>query len=290
MVINCTNVESKEIENVKPHIPKHFLKVPKEIILQTDLSEHRISILCYLNYNQTWNYSVHYSPTFMIQWCGYKANWRKLKNGRKNIYEKFLCCMLWLYDKEYIYNFNSEKYVQNTFQSSVLNKDKIMPPDNFGLVYDFEIEAIMNYKSPYRPLNSSILLLLLSYIRSYTWVRKTGVIEYSETTKREKPEIFHSQFKTMGHYLGIKEKMISKATRVLEEMNLIKTHRMPSYKDIDGNWHTDDIIFVCPYKIVVENHSMRICTRKQYNWEKELENGILYLRYSKHMRKKYFQE
>lgn len=279
-----------EIEKVKPCIPKHFIKVPKELILQPELPEHRISILFYLNYNQTWDYCTHYSPTFMIRWCDYKANWRKLKNGKENIYEKFLRCMKWFHENGYIYDFDSEKYIYNTFQSSLLNKDKIIPPNNFGIIYDFEIDTIMKYKSPYRPLNHSILLLLLAYIRAYTWIRKTELSGHSETSKKSKPEIFHSQFKTMGGFLGVKEKLISKATYVLEEMNIIKIHRMPCYQDKDGNWHTDDVIFICPYKIVVIENKLFVCDKKIYDWEKELKNGIAYLRNINHTSKKFYQE
>lgn len=224
----------------------------------------------------------------MLQWCGYKPNWRKLKD-KDNIYEKFLKCMKWLHESGYIFDFDLEKYRQNTFQSSFLNKEKINPSNNFGIIYDFEIETIMKYESSYRPLNHSILLLVLSYIRAYTWIRTTQTTGHSKKSQRNKPEIFHSQFKIMGEYLGVREKLLSKAVSALEKMNIIKTHRMPSYQDQDGNWHTDDVIFICPYKIII-NKSFFICDKETYDWEKELENGILYLRNINYKSKKFYQD
>lgn len=225
----------------------------------------------------------------MIQWCGYKPNWRKLKDNKENIYDKFLRCMKWLHENGYILDFNSEKYIQSTFQSSFLNKEKLLPPNNFGIIYDFEIETIMKYVSSYRPLSKSILLLVLSYLRAFTWLRATAISGHSDKSKKSKPEIFHSQFKTMGEYLGIKEKLISKAITVLEKMEIIKTHRMPCFQDSGGTWHSDDIIFVFRYKIIVSNNVLHICTKEEYDFEQELEYGINYLRNLNHVSKKFYQ-
>ena len=84
--------------------------------------------------------------------------------------------------------------------------------------------------------------------------------------------------------------MISKATEILEQMGLIKTHRMPRYQDFDGQWHTDDIIYLIPYKIIYENKKFYICSKDEYNPQKELENGIIYLRNMNHISKKFYQE
>lgn len=275
-------------EIILPQIPQHYVKVPKEIIKDTSLTEHRISTLIYLNYNQTWDKMVGYSPKHIIQWSGYKPNWR---SGMKdNIYDKFKNCMSWFHQNGYILDFDEELFKQNTFQSSSLNKEKLSPQDNFGLIYDFEIEAIINYKSQYKPLNKSILLLLLSYIRAFTWIRKKEMTGHSELSKRDKPEVFHSKYETMAKIIGIRPKLISKATLILEELGIINTHRMPRYKDQDGNWHIGDIIFICPYRLVSSQNNGFISIDKEYDWEKELEYGINYLRECKYVSKKFYQE
>ena len=66
---------------------------------------------------------------------------------------------------------------------------------------------------------------------------------------------------------------------------------MPRYQDTDGNWHTDDIIYVIPYKIIYQNKHFYICSKKEeYDPKKELENGIMYLRNMKHISKKFYQD
>lgn len=289
----CDNTQNNKsptgIPKVNVRVPNHIVKVAKDIILQPNVTEHRISVLFYLNYNRTWENIVNYSPIHMIQWCGYKPNWNRHKN-RESIYDKFLSSMQWIFSNGYIIDFDKSRFVQNTLQSSLLNLDLIEPNKDFAIIYDFEYETIMEYDSPYKPLTKSVLLLVFSYIKAFTWNRFSSISGHSEKTKKSKPEISHSQFEIMSQFIGIKPKMISKATEILEQMGLIITHRMPRYQDTDGNWHTDDIIYVIPYKIIYQNKHFYICSKEEYDPKKELENGIIYLRNMKHISKKFYQD
>lgn len=226
----------------------------------------------------------------MIQWCGYKTNWRR--GTTENIFTKFRDSMQWLFEDGYLIDFDKDKYVQNTFQSSLLNKEKLLPKNNYGNIYDFEIETIMKYESPYKPLNRSILLLLLSYIRAFTWIRKTEISGHSEKSKKAKPEIFYSQFEIIAEHLGISSRMVSRATTVLEELGLITTYRMPSYKNKDGEWRTNDIIYISPYKLIWDkgNGNFRLCSKEEYDWKNELSYGIKYLNECKYADKKFYQD
>lgn len=224
----------------------------------------------------------------MIKWSGYKANWHR--GTQTNIYTKFRDSMEWFYENNYISNFDKGSFIQNTLQSSLLNFEKLLPDANFGVVYDFEFEAIMGYVSSYKPLNKSILLLVLSYVRAFTWYRSTQLTRHSDFSKRNKPEIFHSQFTVMSNFIGISEKLISKATCILEDLGIIKTYRLPNYQDQEGTWHSDDIIYVCPYKIISANRKMIICSGDEYDYTKELENGINFLRKAKYVSKKFYQD
>lgn len=124
----------------------------------------------------------------MIKWSGYKPNWHR--GTQNNIYTKFKDCMQWFYDNNYICNFDKELFIQNTLQSSLLNFEKLLPNTNFGVVYDFELNAIMNYVSSYKPLNKSILLLVLSYVRAFTWYRAFQLTGHSESSKKANQKFF----------------------------------------------------------------------------------------------------
>lgn len=197
--------------------------------------------------------------------------------------------MDWYLENEYIIDFDKEKYIQNTFQSSLLNHEKLNPKNNFGILYDFEIKVINKYQSSYKPLNKSILLLLLSYIRAFTWIRTNELSGHSEKSKKNKPEIFYSQFQTIAAFIGSNRRMIAKATIVLEQLGLIKTHRMPRYKDSNDQWHTDDIIYICPYRYILQNNQIIQCTKEEYDYKKELDYGIMFLREQKYVSKKFYQ-
>lgn len=264
------------------------MKIPKEIILERQLPEHRLSVFLYLDYNRTYENTVHYSPIYMIQWSGYKPNWHR--GTQENIYTKFRDCMQWYYKNEYLANFDEDKYLQSTFQSSLLNEEKMNPNGNFAILYDFEIERIKNYESAYKPLNKSILLLLLSYIRAFTWSRTNFISGHSEMSKKQKPEIFYSQFQSIAEIIGNNSKIVSRATAVLEDLSLIETYRMPRYKDSSGNWHTDDIIYVCPYKYTSRKGKLYKCNKEEYNCENELKYGITFLREKKYISKKFYQD
>jgi len=282
-----TRLIKSETNSNLPETINRFIKIPKEVILAKILPEHRISTLLYFNYNQTWENTVHYSPIYMIRWSKYKANWHR--GTEKNIYTKFRECMDWYFENGYLVDFDKEKYIQNTFQSSLLNSEKLNPKDNFGILYDFEVEVINRYQSSYKPLNKSILLLLLSYIRAFTWIRTNELSGHSEKSKKSKPEIFCSQFQVITSFIGSNRKMIARATETLEQLGLIKTYRMPRYKDSNDKWHTDDIIYVSPYKYILRNNKIIQCTKEEYDYKKELEYGILFLRNQNYVSKKFYQ-
>lgn len=113
---------------------------------------------------------------------------------------------------------------------------------------------------------------------------------HSEKSKKNKPEIFYSQFQTIASFIGSDRKMIAKATVLLDELGLIKTYRMPRYKDSNDNWHTDDIIYICPYRYILHNSQIMQCTKEEYDYKKELEYGILFLRNKNYVSKKFYQD
>jgi hypothetical protein len=267
---------AQSTNNIIPYKINHFVKVPKEVILAKGLPIHRASVFLYLYYNQTREDTVHYSPTYMIQWCRYKPVWDR--HSKVNIYTKSRDCMKWLYENEYITNFRQEDFVTTRFQSSKLNLSKMYPSENFGILYDFEIEIINQYHSTHRPITRSMLLLLLSYIRAFTLKRTVNVFGDFEKYKVENPEIFCSCYKDISAFTGIEEHLVSKATNILQQLGLIETYRIPKYKDEEGHWHNNGLIYVSPYKYQVKNNELILCKKEEYSYKDEINNGLALLK------------
>lgn len=282
-------IENEIIATQIPYNPIYYYKIPKEVILTKTITEHRISEFLYFYCNKTQEGTVHYCPVYMIQWSGYKPIW--YRHNQNNIYVKFKNCMQWFFENGYLIDFDIDQYKNSVFQSSLLNMEKLIPDKDFGIIYDFEIKAIMDYKSEYRPLTKSILLLILSYIRAFTWKRVESKSGHSELSKMKKPEICRGQITYMAECIGITRQMFIKGTDVLLELGLITQHKMPRYQDESGSWHTDETIFVCPYKYkTAKDRTITRCTPDEYDFKKELEYGISFVRNQKYSSKKFSQD
>lgn len=275
-------------------MPKLYLKVPKELILEKELNEKRIDCFSFIYFNSTLEKRVNYSMNYMIEWCGFTPQKRKAKSDSAYIGNKFNIIMMWLYQHNYLINFNTNKFLGNNFQSSLINTNYLHPENGYGLIYDFEINKIREYHSTYKTMTKSILLLVLSYLRLKLWIRKNGKIAYTKNYEKDKPEICHKQIIEISNDLGISSKLISRAIYILEEFGIIVTKSMPRFKDEIGNWHTDDTIFANRYKFVIyfdiESQTRTIKLDKNYNYEKEISYGVEFLKEKKYYSRKFYQE
>ena len=225
----------------------------------------------------------------MIQWSGFSPTWDR--HNKNNIYEKYKICMQWFFENGYLIDFDITKYKNQIFQSSLINIEKLIPEKDFGLLYDFEIQAIMNYTSDYKPLTKSMILLMVSYIRAFTWKRIDSISGHSIGSIKRKPEIFHCQIDTIATFIGIDRKKVRMCINVLSELGLLVSHKMPRFQDESGQWHTDETIFVCPYKYkTTKNDGIIKCSSDEYDYQKELEYGIMFLREQKYYSKKFYQD
>ena len=265
-----------------------FVKVPRELIYASTVSEKRASCFSYLIFNSTLQDTVAYSAKQIITWCGFKPNWNRSKT-KANIYDKFLDCMTWIYQNGYILNFEDTEFTGNNYCYSLLNTDKMFPSDNFGIIYDFEIEKIKNYKSKYRTLTQSTILLILSYIRVNLWKRSANLEFQEEKLKKEKPEICNKQILEISNDIGISERLISRSIDILVELDIIDMSPMPRFQDELGNWHTEDSIFVNKYKFIRNEHGV-IIKDNSYDYESELSNGIDFIRKRKYVSRKFYQK
>lgn len=253
-----------EYTSISPPIPKYFAKIPIDLILAKDLNEMRILCFHYLNQNITADDTVMYCANYMIQFCGYKNHINR--NRKVNTYTKLMDCMNWFHRNGYIVDFDAQKYKGVVFQCSYADRDKIRSPERFGIIYDFEIKRILEYKADYKPLSSSILLLVLSYIRVMTWRRKND--------KDIKPEICRKKYTDIATDIGISERLVSRAVHTLAELGFVAIRTTPNYQNDGGEWRTEDTLFATPYKFISKSEGFVLADKEQYDFKVEIEKGL----------------
>ena len=147
-----------------------------------------------------------------------------------------------------------------------------------------------SYKSQYKPLTNSIVLLVLSYIRLGMWRRTYQYTGESEKTKKDKPEIFNKQYSEMSSDIGISSRLVSRCVDALEDMGIIAVKHMPRFKDETGQWHTEDTIFTNKYRYLYDTRTRKHKLDSDYDYEKEIQYGIKFLQERKYSSKKFYQD
>lgn len=151
----------------------NYVKIPREIIYDKDLSSKRVIIFSYLCARRSLDDTVAFSTTELCHWSKLKPNYRNGKINQK-YYEVLLLLSHYGYfescpdfEKCLKENTNSVKY-----QQVQLNIEKFDVPDSFGIIYFDELDKILNFKEELKGkdidlarMSSAYILLLLSYIR-----------------------------------------------------------------------------------------------------------------------------
>lgn len=153
----------------------NYVKIPREIIYNKDLSSKRVIIFSYLCVRRSLDDTVAFSTTELCHWSKLKPNYRDGKINQK-YYEVLLLLSHYGYfescpdfEKCLKENTNSVKY-----QQVQLNIEKFDVPDNWGIIYFDELDKILNFKEELKGkdkdidltrMSSAYILLLLSYIR-----------------------------------------------------------------------------------------------------------------------------
>lgn len=250
--------------------------IPKNIIYDTAMNEKRVLLFSYFSLKRGLDDTVGFSCNNIVEWGGYKHNYNKGK-----INESI---------KDLLINFIDNKYIsivgdinKNNFIDSVLHTEKFDIDSRFALVYDVELERIRNFKKYTKDItrmSSAILLLVLSYLRVNMLRRQNGYIG----RRSDKPEFCYRMYIDIEKDIGISSRYISRAIKILQEMDLIVSHELKRYKDDSENWHTDVTIFVNKYKL---KSSVEI--DMNYDYTQEIQWGIDYIKEKKFLTKKFYQ-
>lgn len=210
----------------------NYVKIPREIIYDKDLSSKRVIIFSYLCARRSLDDTVAFSTTELCHWSKLKPNYRDGKINQK-YYEVLLLLSHYGYFIEYPdfekslkENTNSVKY-----QQVQLNIEKFDVPDKFGIIYFDELEKILNFQEELKEnenielarMSSAYILLLLSYIRV-----NLNRIE-------SKPLCCYRHYQKISEDIGISERYIGRIVDILEALQIIKCQPMRREKYIkDG--------------------------------------------------------
>ena len=235
----------------------NYVKIPREIIYDKDLSSKRVIIFSYLCARRSLDDTVAFSTTELCHWSKLKPNYRNGKINQK-YYEVLLLLSHYGYfescpdfEKCLKENTNSVKY-----QQVQLNIEKFDVPDSFGIIYFDELDKILNFKEELKGkdidlarMSSAYILLLLSYIRV-----NLNRIE-------DKPLCCYRYFKTISEDIGLSERYIGRIVDILEKLEIVKCQPMKreSYiKDGEKRFLTTPKIFVDYKHFIHDEHGQRI--------------------------------
>jgi hypothetical protein len=225
--------------------------------------------------------TVGFSCNNIVGWCGHSVDYHKNK-----INDQVTQCINGLVNNEYI-TVNGN-ILSNLFCEAVINNDKFDVPNSFAIIYFNEIQKIRDFKKyteDTNRMNSSILLLVLSYLRVNMLRRQ----EYYIGNESDKPEFCYRMYINIEKDIGLSNRYISRSVKILNEMNIIKSYELPRWKDENDNWHTEVTLFVNKYKYKKNTENGSFIIDDNYNYEKELQWGIDYIKEFKYLKKKFDQ-
>ncbi len=257
-----------------------FAKVPREIIYNKELNNKRVLSFIFLVFRSSLDDTISFSLDSIINWAGLKKSRNKGKSN--NI---FYDLILELKKDNYINGFDEKDFYGNNLVTANLNMGKVYPSGNFGIVSVKEYSEINNYKCKNPRINTSVLVLVLAYIRANILRRYDNELGFSKKDIKTKPEFCYRMFVDIENDIGIHRNTISKCVDILVELDILVTQVMPRYRDENGNWHTEATLFASKYRY---DKYERIV--EDYNYEEELRYGKQYLMDKKYVSKKFYQD
>lgn len=250
----------------------NYVKIPRSIIYDKELTDKRAIIFSYLCARRSLDDTVAFSTTELCNWSKMKPNYRDGKINQK-YYETLLLLSHYGYFNEYPdfesflkENTNSEKY-----RIIKLNIEKFDILDSFALIYFYELEKIINFKSELfdtdidtQRISSAYILLVLAYIR------------VNLNRNEEKPLCCYRNLKTIADDIGLSERYISRVIDILDRLDIIKFQKMKRLRFKDGDiykFKTTPTIFADYIKYKKDNFG-EISIDDSYDYQSEIEKQI----------------
>lgn len=201
----------------------NYVKIPREIIYNKELGDKRVIIFSYLCSRRALDDTVAFSISELCHWSHLKPNYHDGKINHKYL-EVLELLSLCGYFESYP-NFEKlakEKKNSTDYYNIKINTEKFDIPDNFGIIYFDELEAILNFKEELKGIkvngedidiarmSSSYIVLLFSYLR------------VNMNRNPDKPLCCYRLYQKITEDIGLSERYISRIVEMLDVMNIIK--------------------------------------------------------------------
>ena len=225
-----------------------YIFIPKTIITNSKLGNRRVALISYLLMNKGLNDEFFFSIPSFLEWSGYKSDSHAGATNDKvlKVFESFV-------EIGYISCLN-KKQDKNTFNKMQVNSQLIYEETQkeFALLYLDEIEKIMQYKSVNKKdtsLNNFSVLLVFSYLRNVI-KRRSNELNPEERTpegiverKKRIPEAYNCALKDISISLGLTDRTVSKAIKILVDLKLIVMGEAYRIKNECNEYRTPYFIF-----------------------------------------------
>lgn len=240
-------------------ISGNYFAVPASIIMDTDMTEKRITVFSFFSIYRGLNSSLFFSINNIVKWMGKQPN--RHTNG---INGKTIQIIEYLRDGGYLTLY--DELNNSSCMEATLNLSKISEEcdnDRFAIIYLDELKQIMGYQNPNAKdvfLNSDVILLVFAYLRMKIYRRRNKLFLEEinvdnqnnhqldiDARRLRSPDAYDCYYYEIAEELGLTARTVSKAVDALNELGLIYSEPLPRIK-YENKWRTDHTIFCNTYK------------------------------------------
>lgn len=241
--------EYETIETLKGDAARN-IRVPKSIIVDTDMQNIRLAVFSYMSIYKGLNNKLCFSIPSFLNWAGYKSD---AHGGGVN--DKVIETVKMLSDLGYITFVGNGFLTRSSCVELLFNTQlvhDICCEEGFAVLYLDEIEKIMQYENNNkqdRYLNRNTVLLVFAFLRQAIF-RTPNELKPEERSpegiakRRERCiEAYNNNYKDIAARLGLSNRTVSMAAEILMRLGLIAIAEAYHIKNEDGDFRTPDFIF-----------------------------------------------
>lgn len=241
-----------------------YFRIPKAIIVNSDSNDMLITTFMFFAVRRGLDDKVMFNINWMVKWHGKNSD-----RHSRGINSKFASAVNDLCDLGYL---SLDGSIENTKMCiAEFNNGKVKDEcdtDYFAIVYLDEYEKIVEYDTKSKYVNNDILLRVYAYLKMNIRNRPNRLSNEDacqenpvESRRTKKPEVMNMFYRDEAEEIGISERAMSQAVKVLYELGLLYYEPLPRVK-VDGKWRTNHTLVCNMYKR--ENGYLMTCGEGYY--------------------------